>query len=208
VSQQKKQDNLGTSVASTASTQTFFMKWGRWNLFLHEYFKGDDKKIEMLCGHFKYEVDMLRLADSKIDEFKRKRNEFERKGNESKCRMYQQEENMALETFLVHWRGLIEFFYSDCKRKIKGKTDDARAWDFIEKSLLEKIRSPEPSWLEKAKERTNKEIAHLTYSRYSGNPPTKDWCYKEMKAHLKKIINLFNEQVNLKFNLNLKYWGR
>lgn len=172
---------------------------------LREYFKGDDKKIKMLCQYFKYEVDMLRFADSKIDEFERKLDEFERKGNKSKCRIYELKRNMALEAFLVHWRGLTEFFYSDGKRV---QNDDARALDFIQKSSLEKIRSPKPDWLKKRKDRANKEIAHLTYSRYSGKPPAKDWHYKEMKEHLKKIINLFNEQINLKYQLNLKYWER
>lgn len=79
-----QRERIGTSVAST-NTDPHLRNKERWNR-LREHSKGDDKEIEMLCEHFKHEVDMLRFADFKMDELTA-------------------EINITLESFLVHWGG-------------------------------------------------------------------------------------------------------
>jgi len=90
-----------------------------------------------LAEHFSYEISMLCFADSKIDGLIPERNRFKREGNESKQKECNAEINMALETFVMHWRALIEFLY-DKKKKKKKWPDDMRAYDFIAKDKIDK----------------------------------------------------------------------
>ncbi len=151
-----------------------------------------------LAEHFSYEIGMLRYADSRIDALIPERNRFEREGNESKQRECNTEINMALETFVMHWRALIEFFYDD--RKKKKWPDDMRAYDFVDRSKWEKARGNMPSWIRNLNRRAGKEMAHLTSSRKYGTPPEKNWPYKDMKKHLEVVIELFAKEANLQIS--------
>src|SRR5580700_3675340 len=72
---------------------------------------------------------------------------------------------VLLESFLIHLRNLIDFFYTP-----RMKEDDVIASDFC------------PGWsetmsstLKAARERANKEISHLTLERKGAHDPTKPW---------------------------------
>ena len=196
MAQQRRKNDLSFSagvadgLTSTTVVQNFFTR----------YEKSGDR---YLAEHFSYEISMLRFTDSKIDRLIPERDRCEQEGSESKRREYNTEINMALETFLVHWRGLIEFFYYPGeKRKKKRYPDDKRAYDFVERDKWEKVRGEMPKRFCEWYKRTGKEIAHLTSSRKYGTLPQKGWPYKEMRAELERIIKIFLEEANLQIKAN------
>ena len=73
-----------------------------------------------------------------------------------------------LESFAIHLRNLIDFFYTPPNH---ARNDDLVAADFFD---------PPTSWnpgpisksLSDARERANKEISHITYKRKSATDPT------------------------------------
>lgn len=109
--------------------------------------------------------------------------------------------NMALETFLLHARNLREFFYKQDKR-----SDDARACDFFtHRDSWEKLKPNETDSIAKVKNRADKELAHLTYQRYSGTPPEKIWDYGEIFFDFLKVIRVFLDEIpGIFFGENLK----
>ena len=162
---------------------------------MQRYLTGMEKlKDNFLAEHFRYEVVMLRFANSKLDKLISERDRFKREGNKTKQIKCNTEINMALETFVIHWRALIEFFYT------KGKNwpaDDMRAYDFTDKNKWEKTRGDIPPCIKNLNCRAGKEIAHLTSSRKYGTPPEKNWPYKDMEKHLEGVIKLFVKEANL-----------
>jgi hypothetical protein len=83
------------------------------------------------------------------------------------------ERNACLESFLIHARNLRDFFYPKSRNQ-----DDVLTSDFI------------PGWEDKAgkmgayldanRERINKEIAHLTYTRNKETEESKKWDITKM----------------------------
>jgi hypothetical protein len=88
------------------------------------------------------------------------------------------ETSALVESFGVHLRNLIDFFFR------KGRGDDVTAQDFLD--LKATWKPTEPPSLTKAHERANKELNHLTQARISGSPPEKAWdtagALKEIQA--------------------------
>jgi hypothetical protein len=85
----------------------------------------------------------------------------------------------SLESFAIHLRNLIEFFYT---QPGNARNDDLVAADFFD---LPSTWNPGaiPKSLNDARERANKEVSHITYKRKSGSDPTKPW----------PVADLFNE---------------
>ena|ERR1039458_224980 len=83
----------------------------------------------------------------------------------------------ALESFAVHLRNLIDFFY-----KQPQPPDDVAALDFYDPPTGWAPGAMSPT-LEVARERANKEISHITFKRKSGMTPDKPWA----------VGGLFNE---------------
>lgn len=175
--QEKGNNSLSKPVFSTGSSESFI---NRWNNLTTENSSMYEGKNLFLAEHFNYEIGMLRFADSKLDELN--------------AEIY-----MAGESFLIHWRGLIEFFYYPAeKEKGKGKkgkkrkhSDAKRAYDFVDRDKWEEVRKDMPDEVCEWYERAHKEIAHLTRSRKEGSPPEKDWFYKDMMEQLEDIIRRF-----------------
>lgn len=88
------------------------------------------------------------------------------------------ETSAFVESFGIHLRNLIDFFYEE------GRGDDVTARDFLDAPTAWTPNAPERLELEKARIRVNKELSHLTQSRKSGSPPEKKW---ETVALLKDI---------------------
>jgi hypothetical protein len=86
------------------------------------------------------------------------------------------ETSAFVESYCVHLRSLIDFFYRE------GIKDDVTAQDFLDATTTWK--PAEPAILTTAHERANKELSHLTQSRISGRPPEKAW---DTTALLKEI---------------------
>ena len=94
--------------------------------------------------------------------------------------------NALVEAAAVHGRVLASFLY-----KHPQKADDVVAGDFFgaPREWL-KIRGEVPSSIATILERANKEVAHLTISRRSGNAPEKAWSaadYDVLDAGLEKF---------------------
>jgi hypothetical protein len=71
----------------------------------------------------------------------------------------QNERNALLESFTVHARCLIDFFWKT------PKGDDASAAHFCPDGSWERARGTIPDEVSKVNPRVGKEIAHLTYAR-------------------------------------------
>ena len=181
------QGGMGYATTSTVCMQRFPIQMK----------KPGDKVLAEHFSYFSYEVAMLRFANSKLDKLIPERDRFKREGKETKKVECNSEISMALETFVMHWRALIEFFYKE-----KAKSDDLRAYMFVsDKNKWEKRRPSESKFAEE-KKRANKEIAHITKSRKYGTPPEKYWPYKDMEKHLERVIELFMKEVNLQIKEN------
>ncbi len=88
-----------------------------------------------------------------------------------------------LESWVIHLRNLIDFFY------LEGRDDDVTARHFLD---APDAWSPMvPATLEKARERANKEMSHLTQARKSGSPPDKAWLTDDLLGEIATIAKEF-----------------
>ncbi len=92
--------------------------------------------------------------------------------------------NVHLESFAIHGRALLNFFYFEAKQ------DDVIAEHYIKnwKSLCPPISEK----LERISKRVGKEIAHLTYSRLEVTPETKGWDVG-MEQEIHQVVKKFQE---------------
>lgn len=97
--------------------------------------------------------------------------------------------NALLESFAIHVRNLIYFFYTDVPKK---EDDNIAKYYFTE---WESVRPSKTEVLEKAYARANKEIAHLTFSRLDVTPEKKQWDFESISIDLNKTIEKFLELV-------------
>jgi hypothetical protein len=86
------------------------------------------------------------------------------------------ETSAFLESFCIHLRSLIDFFYRE------GRLDDVTAADFLDGTTTWK--QVVPPTLTAARGRADKELSHLTQSRITGKSPQKAW---DTAALLKEI---------------------
>jgi len=93
------------------------------------------------------------------------------------------ETSAFVESFGIHLRNLIDFFYEE------GQGDDVTAWDFLDATIPWPPNKPGKA-LQKARIRVNKELSHLTQARISGSPPEKEW---DTAALLKEIDTVAKE---------------
>jgi len=98
----------------------------------------------------------------------------------------QQDTNVAIESFGIHARVLVDFLF-----KPSGSNTDVLALDFLddENSWLEFIDDKKEIY-EYVRLRTGKEIAHLTTNRLDITPDDKKWDCIDIH---KKITELFIE---------------
>ena len=98
--------------------------------------------------------------------------------------------NAVLESFAVHVRVLIDFFYSENPRK-----DDIIAEHFfLTPNRWQGIRPPKSETLVKAKTRANKLLAHLTYTRLKENLD-KRWPVAEIMKDIENVLDFFLQNV-------------
>ena len=96
-----------------------------------------------------------------------------------------------LESFTIHVRVLIGFFYSENPRE-----DDIIADDFFSISgEWQSIRPPKTELLDKAKRRADKEVAHLTYTRLDITPEQKNWEFVKIFNDIQVIVEVFLNNV-------------
>ncbi len=128
----------------------------------------DEELKETAEGPIVYEVDMLqkcaRVLSSPLNQ-----------------------ENMVLESFLVHVRNLRAFLYD-----AGTNPDDVVAGDFFPgPGQWEAIRPPMPKVIEDNRERLNKTLAHISYSRLKYKGPAKEWPSQQIASELIAVVRVF-----------------
>jgi hypothetical protein len=95
--------------------------------------------------------------------------------------------NAALESFTVHARVLLEFFFGD-----KPRPDDVVADDFLDgQGKWSELREEIPEILADLRERVGKEVAHLTYARLLVLQEAKAWRFVEIANAFECVLGRF-----------------
>lgn len=103
--------------------------------------------------------------------------------------------NALLESFGIHTRALLWFFYAE-----NSRDDDIIADDFFSTPTeWQSIRPPLTEILDKAKKRADKEIAHLTYKRIDISPEQKKWEFLLISHDMNIVFEKFFDTVKLDF---------
>jgi hypothetical protein len=125
----------------------------------------------------KYEIKMLRVTMRGLD------SEVFRGSSSS---------DVFLESFVIHVRNLIDFFWPP----ESYKSDDVLAEDFFNEpaAWLGVRPNPMPELLERSRVRAHKMVAHLTYPRILLTEEEPDWEVTKIALELEEIIRLFTEQ--------------
>lgn len=99
--------------------------------------------------------------------------------------------NAVVESFLLHARVLIDFFYNDNPHK-----DDIVASHFFSPAGKWKaIRPKQPAILKQTKKHADKLLAHITYTRLRQTRETKRWAYMRIAGELEEVLNAFYEHL-------------
>ncbi len=132
--------------------------------------KSDEELKETAEGQIVYEVDMLRKCASVLS----------RPPN-------QMTQNVALESFLVHVRNLRDFLYG-----AGTNPDDVVAGDFFPgPGQWEAKRPPMPKIIEDNRERLNRALVHVSYSRLKYKGPAKEWPSQQIASELIAVVRVF-----------------
>jgi hypothetical protein len=100
--------------------------------------------------------------------------------------------NSVVEAFAGHLRNLLMFLYPDV---YPPRPDDVLAHHFLAgpspRDRWLKVRPRLSPQLRRAKDRADKEIAHLTSKRIAGSRAAKDWRFVELGSELRSLIEIF-----------------
>jgi hypothetical protein len=95
--------------------------------------------------------------------------------------------NAFLESFTIHSRALVQFFFA-----ATPKTDDVIAEDYFQNTeTWRSLRGSLPAALNPVNARVGKEIAHLTYARLSVTPEEKGWNITEIWRSRNGLVAMF-----------------
>jgi hypothetical protein len=107
--------------------------------------------------------------------------------------------NAMLEAFAIHLRVVVDFLYP---RGRGLKDDDVLAWDFFDSSeQWGKVRDKHiikesRKVLKDARNKTDKEMAHLTYSRLKVTATEKNWYFAKVADEAQKAIKVFVDNIS------------
>lgn len=93
-----------------------------------------------------------------------------------------------LESFAIHFRNLVDFFYA---QPLNARDDDLIAADFFDPPSAWNL-GPIPASLSHARERANKEISHITYKRKGQADPTKPWPVSDLFNEVQSVAQKFS----------------
>jgi hypothetical protein len=144
-------------------------------LHLRRRFDKDEQTLkEMARRHLSYEVKMLReLADAL-------------QGNGVGPRTMR---NALLESFLIHYRNLYDFFYPDFPGR-RRLPHDVCARDYLRDTRRWRKHRPEgDSKFRENRERVNVLLAHLTFRRLKYN--SRSWHDKKMASMIETLLQEF-----------------
>ncbi len=128
----------------------------------------DDQVLKEASYHLQYEIGMIFETALKLNDQK-------------DIVVY----NALFESFLIHTRNLIYFFYGE------PVYDDIVASHFI--FGWELVRGVKSILLKRLEEEANKKVAHLTYQRFSGDYA---WDVDEITHDLRPVIKKFCDLVD------------
>jgi hypothetical protein len=98
--------------------------------------------------------------------------------------------NALLESFVIHFRALVDFFYPPPN----PKSDDIQAAHYFDDPTeWELMRPPLSDELKRGRARAHKEIAHLTYARLEVTRDTKPWPFVEIANQMQALMGDFRK---------------
>lgn len=106
--------------------------------------------------------------------------------------------NALLEAFVFHLRVVVDFLYP---RGRGLNVDDVLASDFFDSAIEwckirdQHIGKKSRKVLEDARNRADKEMAHLTYSRLKVTPIEKNWYFVKIENEARTAIKVFIDNV-------------
>lgn len=124
---------------------------------------------------------------------------------ESKSQLPRFEKNLLVESLAIHTRILVDFFYNDLflnknkKKKFdRQNPNDIIAQDFMpEEKEWVKIRPPITQILYDAREKANKQLAHLSLWRIKlERDGKKPWDTDSISKDIESVIKKFEEQTH------------
>ncbi len=101
--------------------------------------------------------------------------------------------NILLESFVLHFRVLYDFFYPN-QSTLQGKgerDDDVIATDFF----TDWKATDATDMLKEQRKRADKQLAHLSYKRLNVEPEKKPWPCLEITNEIKGLMTSFVETV-------------
>lgn len=100
--------------------------------------------------------------------------------------------NALIESFVLHARALLDFFYPE-----NPKADDVIVDDFFKMgSEWCKLCPPKSTLLSTVHKRVGKEIAHLTYARQKVTIDEKRWRHSEISREISELMAKFLKEVD------------
>lgn len=101
-------------------------------------------------------------------------------------------QNAVLESFLLHARALIDFFYPT-----RPRPDDIIAADFFSSAdEWESLRAPPDPELEETRTRAHKRLAHLSFERLNATPETREWDVAAIFGKLEAAYEAFKQHAS------------
>lgn len=95
-------------------------------------------------------------------------------------------DNAVLESFAIHLRNLLDFFYPD-----RVTDDDIVAADYYPSGSLPADFPPKSQHLNEAEIRAHKQVSHLTTKRLPANHEGKAWHVMPLMCDMAKIVGVF-----------------
>lgn len=96
-------------------------------------------------------------------------------------------DNAILESFAIHLRNLLDFFYPGDR----PKPDDIIAAYYYDAGRLPSNFPQKSDALNKAEMRAHKQVSHLTTKRVSGDDPEKAWYVAPLMSEVAKLLLAF-----------------
>jgi hypothetical protein len=97
-------------------------------------------------------------------------------------------ENAILESFAIHLRNLLDFFYPD---RSKPHDDDVIAAYYFDARKLPSDFPQKSKLLNASKVRAHKQVSHLTTKRFTGNHPEKRWSTVPLMSEIAEVLVAF-----------------
>jgi len=156
----------------------------------------EEKELKEMSTHIFYEIEMLNISAIKIHNLIRRKISALEEQNKEKTWQIQINLNVFIESFAIHSRNLIEFLQNDvCKNYVRAKhyLNDKNIITFRE------FMKQKSSLVKYIQDKTNNQVAHLTFDRINDRFKEKGKSWDLKKIHdfneiLKEFLSLAEEK--------------